>query len=221
MPKQDDRSTRISIRARRCAGWSRISSRCRTRFSTAGCVEIAQTFFGFTDEQHHARQLGGPVRRGAAQDECGGLAAAGAAAKQARSRVSDQRLRRSARRLRHGRVHSVPAHRRSGVSPARGSHVRKRLAAATNVAISTPRALREAMARLFEHFVAHNARACAISLPPDFAPTQRLRRPGRDGLGQDRAPRRANAARANAGPSPTSCSGRWPNSARSITCRST
>jgi glucuronate isomerase len=30
--------------------------------------------------------------------------------------------------------------------------------------------LREAIGRLFQHFVAHQARACAISLPPDFAP---------------------------------------------------
>jgi hypothetical protein len=39
------------------------------------------------------------------------------------------------------------------------------------VTISSPRGLREALARLFEHFVARQARACAISLPPDFAPT--------------------------------------------------
>jgi glucuronate isomerase len=51
------------------------------------------------------------------------------------------------------------------------AHTRNRLSAATDVAIVNPRALREALARLFEHFVAHNARACAISLPPDFAPT--------------------------------------------------
>jgi glucuronate isomerase len=50
------------------------------------------------------------------------------------------------------------------------AQTRNRLAAATDVAISTPRALREAIAKLFERFVARNARACAISLPPDFAP---------------------------------------------------
>ena len=30
--------------------------------------------------------------------------------------------------------------------------------------------LREGIGRLFSHFVKHNAKACAISLPPDFAP---------------------------------------------------
>jgi glucuronate isomerase len=49
--------------------------------------------------------------------------------------------------------------------------VRNRLEAATNVAISSPRTLRDALGKLFDHFVAHEARACAISLPPDFAPT--------------------------------------------------
>jgi glucuronate isomerase len=50
-------------------------------------------------------------------------------------------------------------------------HVRKRLEASTNVSISSPRQLRDALGKMFDHFVAHEARACAISLPPDFAPT--------------------------------------------------
>jgi glucuronate isomerase len=49
--------------------------------------------------------------------------------------------------------------------------VRQRLEAATNVSISNPRQLRDALGKIFDHFAAHGARACAISLPPDFAPT--------------------------------------------------
>jgi glucuronate isomerase len=50
--------------------------------------------------------------------------------------------------------------------------VRARLESATGTAVSDAASLRSAIGGLFEHFVKHNARACAISLPPDFAPTQ-------------------------------------------------
>ena len=45
-------------------------------------------------------------------------------------------------------------------------HVRNRLEAATDLSISDLRSLRAAIGQLFEHFVSHGARACAISLPP-------------------------------------------------------
>lgn len=48
--------------------------------------------------------------------------------------------------------------------------VRSRLAAATGLDAATPDGLRQAVGRLFEHFVGKGARACAISLPPDFEP---------------------------------------------------
>jgi glucuronate isomerase len=48
--------------------------------------------------------------------------------------------------------------------------VRRRLAKATGVEAGDPPSLRQAVARLFEHFTARGARACAISLPPDFRP---------------------------------------------------
>jgi glucuronate isomerase len=48
--------------------------------------------------------------------------------------------------------------------------VRERLEQASNIAVTTVATLREAIGRLFEHFVKQGARACAISLPPDFAP---------------------------------------------------
>ncbi len=51
-------------------------------------------------------------------------------------------------------------------------HVRQRLEAATNVSISNPRRCATPWKELFDHFVTHEARACAISLPPDFAPTR-------------------------------------------------
>lgn len=55
--------------------------------------------------------------------------------------------------------------------------VRARLAKATNVEVGDARSLRKAIGALFTHFTANNARACAISLPPDFAPL-----PGSDAL---------------------------------------
>ena len=50
------------------------------------------------------------------------------------------------------------------------SEIRERLAKATGIEAADAGSLRSAIGRLFEHFTAHGARACAISLPPDFAP---------------------------------------------------
>ncbi len=50
--------------------------------------------------------------------------------------------------------------------------VQERLAQATGSAVTNVESLRTAIGKLFEHFKANNARACAISLPPDFAPTR-------------------------------------------------
>ena len=45
--------------------------------------------------------------------------------------------------------------------------VRQRLAKATGIEVGDARSLRKAVMKLFEHFT-HGAKACAISLPPDF-----------------------------------------------------
>ena len=50
--------------------------------------------------------------------------------------------------------------------------VRDRLASCARIEGNTARSLRRAIAALFNHFKANNARACAISLPPDFSPTK-------------------------------------------------
>jgi glucuronate isomerase len=48
--------------------------------------------------------------------------------------------------------------------------VRERLEKATGTTVHDTASLRRAIAALFEHFCRRGARACAISLPPDFAP---------------------------------------------------
>jgi glucuronate isomerase len=48
--------------------------------------------------------------------------------------------------------------------------VRRRLAKATNIEMGDSTTLRLSLMALFEHFIRHGARACAISLPPDFTP---------------------------------------------------
>jgi glucuronate isomerase len=48
--------------------------------------------------------------------------------------------------------------------------VRQRLAKATGVEVGDAASLRRALGKLFEHFTRHGAKACAISLPPDFTP---------------------------------------------------
>jgi len=50
--------------------------------------------------------------------------------------------------------------------------VRQRLAKATGVEVGDAAGLRQAIRALFDHFTRHGARACAISLPPDFSPVQ-------------------------------------------------
>ncbi|MBL4884003.1 MAG: glucuronate isomerase [Planctomycetaceae bacterium] len=50
--------------------------------------------------------------------------------------------------------------------------VRERLCKATNRELGTVEDLQAAITDLFTHFTANQARACAISLPPDFSPAQ-------------------------------------------------
>jgi glucuronate isomerase len=49
--------------------------------------------------------------------------------------------------------------------------VRRRLAQATGVEGTDPPVLRRAVGKLFEHFTSRGAKACAVSLPPDFRPS--------------------------------------------------
>ncbi|HEX7375797.1 MAG TPA: glucuronate isomerase [Pirellulales bacterium] len=48
--------------------------------------------------------------------------------------------------------------------------VQERLERASGQSLRTVQTLREAIGRLFRHFQTHGAKACAISLPPDFTP---------------------------------------------------
>jgi len=50
--------------------------------------------------------------------------------------------------------------------------VQQRLELASGIGLADAKALRRAIAALFKHFKSRGARACAISLPPDFAPTR-------------------------------------------------
>jgi glucuronate isomerase len=50
--------------------------------------------------------------------------------------------------------------------------IRQRLAKATGIEIGDLPALRKAFRKLFEHFTSKGAKACAISLPPDFTPAK-------------------------------------------------
>lgn len=48
--------------------------------------------------------------------------------------------------------------------------VRERLARVTNIEVRSIKTLRDALALRFNHFLNHGAKACAISLPPNFSP---------------------------------------------------
>ena len=51
-------------------------------------------------------------------------------------------------------------------------HVRRRLEEASGISVTDVASLRDAIGTRFQHFQKHHGRACAISLPPDFAPTR-------------------------------------------------
>lgn len=48
--------------------------------------------------------------------------------------------------------------------------VRNRLSKATGIDPNSTATIRQAIGKLFEHFIKHGAKACAISLPPSFSP---------------------------------------------------
>jgi len=50
------------------------------------------------------------------------------------------------------------------------AETRRRLAEATGIEAADAKSLETALGKLFEHFTGRGARACAISLPPDFEP---------------------------------------------------
>jgi len=52
------------------------------------------------------------------------------------------------------------------------TEVKARLAKVTGIEVGDPATLDEALMKLFENFIRHNAKACAISLPPGFTPSR-------------------------------------------------
>ncbi len=76
--------------------------------------------------------------------------------------------------------------------------VRERLERASGIAVGDHKTLHDAIGRLFEHFVNNGARACAVSLPPDFAPRpnqpgarRRCQESGESDVGAERQARTA------------------------------
>ena len=184
-------------------------------------IEMCQAFFGFQDEAITAANWEAlydrPPRRWRSPT--------GPRKCSTRSKLDavflDQRLRRPARRLRHASLRPLPADRRSGVSPGASRRCASGLKRHRGIERHDAATLRAAIGKLFEHFVAARRRACAISLPPDFTPAKvdavacRGRGERRVAAGPEG---RRRAADAICG---TSCSGRWPSSAPSSSCRST
>ena len=94
--------------------------------------------------------------------------------------------------------------------------VQDRLQHVAGAAVTDVASLRAAIGGLFEHFKSKNARACAISLPPDFAPTRVSE--GRAATAIDAVLRKKLEA---SGRRRTLSSGRWRNSVPKSVCHST
>ncbi len=92
-----------------------------------------------------------------------------------------------------------------------------RLARATSVDVIDAKSLRQAIGRLFERFVERGARACAISLPPDFVP--RKASPAQTATSIRKAIHGLELRRTSSTRSVAAFSGCSPNCARSSGCR--
>ena len=146
-------------------------------------IEMARDVFRLPGRRAaDAGELGIAVRHGRQENGPARLGAAGA-----------RRTKLEAVFLTNDFDDPLEASTRSATSPACGPttwcstsakpEVRQRLEKATNTDVHDAASLRTAIGKLFEHFVAKGARACAISLPPDFrtgdhvrpaTPTRRL-----------------------------------------------
>ncbi len=51
-------------------------------------------------------------------------------------------------------------------------NVQERLQKATGIAVKNAATMRQAIGKLFQHFISKNCKLCAVSLPPDFSPTK-------------------------------------------------
>ena len=93
-----------------------------------------------------------------------------------------------------------------------------RLRASTGVDVQDRHSLKTAIGRLFERFVGRGARACAISLPPDFAPRRVVARPRCDARSARRSTG-SSSARMKSRRCARPFSGCWPSFAPSFGCR--
>ncbi len=176
--------------------------------------------FWFCRRGDHAGQLGSPLRSLGRRDAKPRLGTAGAQAKQAQRGVSHQRFRRSADRLRHVALHSLPADRRPRLPPgqrirppATGQgrrHERRRRPQPAHRDRQAVRALRGPRRPGVCHFAASRFRAGgASSRPPPkrLLPTSIAAAP--------RPTRPTSATR------DCSCFGPWPNTVPSSSSPST
>ena len=98
--------------------------------------------------------------------------------------------------------------------------VRQRLDKATGISVRDAKSLRAAIGKLFEHFSSRGARACAISLPPDFAPAKVDAGSAATAVDAVYA-RGVNADEDRRRDLSHLCSGRWPSTAPRSSCRLT
>ena len=133
-------------------------------------LEIARTFHRFPHDRITPENLGELLERADHRRDGAGVGPRGLEGEPAGSRVPDQRVRRPAGGLGHGGVRPVPADRRPGPEAARADARPPGCERRSDMDVSDFASLRQAIGRLFERFVAQGARACAVSLPPDFAP---------------------------------------------------
>ena len=214
--------SRASTPRKKSAGWSRGSSRCGTRFNTVGCWSWPATFFDFPAGEHLT-----PANWETLYDT--------AAKKMAQPNWEQQVLDRTKLdavfltnnfddpldRLRHEALHPLPADGRPGLPPRQSRKSASGWKRRRTPTSATPHRCARQSASCSSILSSKGARACAISLPPvvraahDVTPHAADKAHCTDRRRTRRRPDYKTPQR-----SPTSSSGRSPNSAPSSSCRS-
>ncbi len=171
MPQGTRSNGRAGIRATGFAGWWSIWSPCRTRSSTAGCW-TSPARFSDSRASRSRRQLGSLIRRVDSRRRAkrtGRSRSSGpASSKRCFSPTTSTTRSRVGTRASTFRA-SAPTNWCFACTTTGSGSDSKR---PRTCRFPNPRQLRDALGKIFDHFAAHDVRACAISLPPDFAPTQ-------------------------------------------------
>ena len=162
-------SRRNSIRETRAKNLADYLDRIDSTVQYSWLLEIARTFHRFPHDRITPRTIGELLDRADHRNDGEAWDREVWSVEPARGRFPDQRVRRPSGGLGHLGVRPVPPADDLVLKLHEAATI-ERLRSASGVDVQDYASLRTAIGGLFEKFLRHGARACAISLPPDFVP---------------------------------------------------